>query len=108
MRKAAGKRFRLLCCLCSVLILVCQVLYGCGEKDVPVRDEKLIRVGFSQVGSESDWRMANTASMISALSESNGFELIFDNAKQRQENQFLAIRNFIQQDVDYIVLAPIA
>ena len=56
MRKAAGKRFRLLCCLCSVLILVCQALYGCGEKDVPVRDEKLIRVGFSQVGSESDWR----------------------------------------------------
>ncbi len=108
MRKAAGKRFRLLCCLCSVLILVCQALYGCGEKDVPVRDEKLIRVGFSQVGSESDWRMANTASMISALSESSGFELIFDNAKQRQENQFLAIRNFIQQDVDYIVLAPIA
>ena len=108
MRKAAGKRFRLLCCLCSVLILVSQALYGCGEKDVPVRDEKLIRVGFSQVGSESDWRMANTASMISALSESSGFELIFDNAKQRQENQFLAIRNFIQQDVDYIVLAPIA
>ena len=108
MRKAAGKRFRLLCCICSVLILVCQALYGCGEKDVPVRDEKLIRVGFSQVGSESDWRMANTASMISALSESSGFELIFDNAKQRQENQFLAIRNFIQQDVDYIVLAPIA
>ncbi len=108
MRKAAGKRFRLLCCLCSALILACSALYGCGEKDVPVRDEKLIRVGFSQVGSESDWRMANTASMISALSESSGFELIFDNAKQRQENQFLAIRNFIQQDVDYIVLAPIA
>ena len=46
--------------------------------------------------------------MISALSEENGFELIFDNAKQKQENQLLAIRNFIQQDVDYIVLAPIA
>ena len=70
--------------------------------------DKLIRVGFSQVGAESDWRMANTASMLSALSEENGFELIFDNAKQHQENQLLAIRNFIQQRVDYIVLAPIA
>ena len=68
----------------------------------------LIRVGFSQVGSESDWRLANTKSMTNALSEENGFELLFDNARQKQENQFLAIRNFIQQEVDYIVIAPIS
>ncbi len=95
--------------LASAFIILCAGLFttGCGQKNIPEQEE-LIRVGFSQVGSESDWRMANTASMISALSEENGFELIFDNAKQRQENQLLAIRNFIQQDVDYIVLAPIA
>jgi simple sugar transport system substrate-binding protein len=45
--------------------------------------------------------------MTEALSEENGFELLLDNAKQRQENQLLAIRNFIQEKVDYIVLAPI-
>ena len=73
-----------------------------------VQEDRLIRVGFSQVGAESDWRKANTASMLSALSEENGFDLLYDNAKQRQENQLLAIRHFIQQDVDYIVLAPIA
>ena len=91
-----------LCLLLAVLLL----LSGCAAKGP--EEEHLIRVGFSQVGSESDWRIANTASMVGALSEAEGFELLFDNAKQRQENQLLAIRNFVQQDVDYIVLAPIA
>ena len=90
-----------LCLLLAVLLL----LSGCAAKGP--EEEHLIRVGFSQVGSESDWRIANTASMVAALSEANGYELLFDNAKQRQENQLLAIRNYIQQDVDYIVLAPI-
>jgi simple sugar transport system substrate-binding protein len=67
----------------------------------------LITVGFSQVGAESDWRTANTESMKSTFSEENGYELIFDDAQQKQENQIAAIRNFIQQEVDYIVLAPV-
>ncbi|MBQ6364703.1 MAG: ABC transporter substrate-binding protein [Lachnospiraceae bacterium] len=108
MIKRSGKCRPLCAVLAALILLISICCAGCGQKDVPVQEEDLIRVGFSQVGSESDWRMANTASMISALSEENGFELIFDNAKQRQENQLLAIRNFIQQDVDYIVLAPIA
>lgn len=66
----------------------------------------IITVGFSQVGAESDWRTANSESMKSTFSESNGYKLIFDDAQQKQENQITAIRNFIQQEVDYIVLAP--
>lgn len=65
-----------------------------------------ITIGFSQVGAESDWRVANTASMKSALSEENGFTLIFADAQQKQENQIKAIRDFISQDVDVIVIAP--
>ena len=45
--------------------------------------------------------------MKSTFSEKNGYKLIFDDAQQKQENQITAIRNFIQQDVDYIVLAPV-
>ena len=91
-----------------LLLLTALLLSGCARQTPPDAGEELIRVGFSQVGAESDWRVANTVSMIGALCEENGFELLFDNAKQRQENQFVAIRNFIQQGVDYIVLAPIA
>ena len=67
----------------------------------------LITVGFSQVGAESDWRTANTESMQTTFSEENGYELIFSDAQQKQENQLTAVRNFIQQEVDYILLAPV-
>ena len=67
----------------------------------------VITVGFSQVGAESDWRTANSESMQETFTEENGYELIFDDAQQKQENQITAIRNFIQQEVDYILLAPV-
>lgn len=83
----------------------------CGMSVVPAvgvaAADDTITVGFSQVGAESDWRTANTESMKSTFSEENGYELIFDDAQQKQENQLTAIRNFIQQEVDYIVLAPV-
>jgi galactofuranose transport system substrate-binding protein len=66
-----------------------------------------IVVGFSQVGAESDWRTANTESMKGTFTEENGYTLLFDDAQQKQENQIKAVRNFIQQDVDYIVIAPV-
>lgn len=67
----------------------------------------LIVVGYAQVGAESDWRTANTESFKSTFTEENGYKLIFDDAQQKQENQIKAIRSFIQQDVDYIVVAPV-
>ena len=92
-------------------------LSACGGNDASNSNENTgnsadssnepITVGFSQVGAESDWRTANTESMKSTFSEANGYKLIFDDAQQKQENQLSAIRNFIQQDVDYIVLAPV-
>ncbi len=69
--------------------------------------KSLITVGYAQVGAESDWRTANTKSFKDTFTEANGYKLIFDDAQQKQENQIKAIRNFIQQGVDYIVLAPV-
>ena len=78
-----------------------------GETEAAGNTGDVITVGFSQVGAESDWRTANSESMKSTFSTENGYNLIFDDAQQKQENQITAIRNFIQQDVDYIVLAPV-
>lgn len=66
-----------------------------------------IVVGYAQVGAESDWRTANTQSFKDTFVPENGYKLIFDDAQQKQENQIKAIRNFIAQEVDYIVLAPV-
>jgi len=95
--------------LALLLAAFCILLSACGDPDAAsnhVEEKKMIVVGFSQVGAESDWRNANTLSMHSALSPENGYRLILDDAQQKQEKQITAIRNFINQGVDYIVLAP--
>ena len=45
--------------------------------------------------------------MKKAFSAENGFELIFNAADNKQEAQISAVRNFINQGVDAIVIAPI-
>ena len=95
--------------LILILLAMLCLLGGCAAPESTAVDDKydeLIVVGFSQVGAESDWRNANTRSMQQALSAENGFRLIIDDAQQKKERQITAIRNFIHQGVDYIVLAP--
>ena len=89
--------------------MMATLLVGCGSSGGKKGDTKddVITIGFSQVGAESDWRTANSESMKSTFTKDNGYELIFDDAQQKQENQITAIRNFIQQEVDYILLAPV-
>ena len=98
----------------ALAFLICAAMLftgGCTSENVPEETEddtaKLTVVGFSEVGAESDWRVANTESMKATFTEANGYELLFDDAKQKQENQIAAIRNFILQEVDYIVVSPV-
>ena len=70
-------------------------------------EKELITVGFAQVGHESDWRTANTADYQAVFSKENGYELMFVDCDNDNAVQIEAVRTSIQQDVDYIVLAPI-
>lgn len=91
----------------SVVESVAESAASEGTTSAKTASGDVVTVGFSQVGAESDWRTANTTSMKNTFSSANGYNLIFDDAQQKQENQITAIRNFIQQEVDYIVLAPV-
>lgn len=92
----------------AIVVCLTVLLCGCVKEAQPAADapKDYLMVGFSQVGAESEWRVANTESIKAALSVKNGYELIYDDARQMQENQIRAIRTFIQQDVDYIVFSP--
>ena len=68
--------------------------------------EGKIVMGFSQIGSESDWRAANTLS-IKAEAEKRGVDLRFADAQQKQENQIKALRSFVTQNVDVIAFSPV-
>ena len=67
---------------------------------------KKITVGFAQVGAESAWRTANSKSIQDEAAK-RGITLKFSDARQKQEEQIKAVRSFIAQKVDVIVLAPV-
>lgn len=97
--------------LLALLVLGLIPCSACGARANPQAnspDEDLTVIGMCQVGAESDWRVANSESMKAVFTEENGYRLLFEDARQKQENQITAIRKFIQQQVDYIVLMPIS
>jgi ABC-type sugar transport system substrate-binding protein len=63
-------------------------------------------VGFSQIGSESGWRAAETA-VTKQEAAKRSIDLKFADAQQKQENQIKAIRGFIAQGVNAILVAPV-
>jgi simple sugar transport system substrate-binding protein len=62
-------------------------------------------VGFSQIGAESAWRVAETASIV-AEAEARGVDLKLVDAQGRMEKQLEALRGFVAQQVDAVILAP--
>lgn len=65
-----------------------------------------IVVGFSQIGAENSWRTAETES-VQNEAKKRGIELRFSDAQEKQENQVNAVRSFVTQHVDAILLAPV-
>ncbi len=104
MKKRRGAyRLALIALLCLLL------LGGCAPSQEPaaiVQDESQVLLGFSQLGSESAWRIGNTISVQEAAKRA-GVQLMFENAEQKQEKQIKAIRSFIAYQVDVIAFSPI-
>jgi len=83
-------------------VAIAALVAGCG----PAKDDGKTVVGFSQIGSESGWRAAETK-MARKAAQDRGVDLRIDDAQQKQENQIRAVRAFIAQGVDAIFLAPV-
>ena len=87
-----------------LVLLTGAALALCGTA-AAAAGKKLV-IGFAQTGAESEWRTANTES-VKAAAAAAGYELKFSDGQQKQENQIKAIRSFIAQKVDVIILAPL-
>jgi len=72
----------------------------------PKKTYKDLVVGYAQIGAESEWRNANTAS-IQETAKELGVTLKFSDAQQKQENQIKALRSFIAEKVDVIGIPPV-
>ena len=92
----------------SVCLILSLTVCSGGKKNqgAPAKKDKYV-VGFSQIGSESLWRIANTNEMQEAYSRHPRFTMIYSDAEQKRENQIAAMRSFIQQKVDAIIFVPI-
>ena len=110
--------------LCLAIVLVIAVLAGCtapaatapqgqaaaaqpAAAAAGTKTMKDLVLCFPQLGAESDWRTANTASMKETAQKLGIKQLVFSDAQQKQENQISAIRSCIQQGVDVIALPPV-
>ena len=90
----------------AVLVASAFASTAAGKPAAGQRGTAKIVLGFSQVGSESGWRTANTKS-IQSSAKTAGISLKFADAQQKQENQIQAIRSYIQQHVDVIAFSPV-
>jgi simple sugar transport system substrate-binding protein len=101
-----AKRPRVLwCALATVAGLTASCSESAQEASAP-GDVPSITVGFSQIGAESAWRTAETESIRSEAAR-RGIDLKRSDAQQKQENQIKALRGFVFQNVDAIILAPV-
>ncbi len=64
-------------------------------------------VGFSQIGSESEWRTADTRSVQDAITNDPTLVMVYSDAQQKQENQIRALRSFIARKVDVILFTAL-
>ena len=91
------------CCLLISLVLLVS-LSACTRRQEA--SEPALLLGFSQLGSESSFRIGNTKD-IEEQAGAYGISLMMENANQKQENQIAAIRSFIAYRVDVIAFSPI-
>jgi galactofuranose transport system substrate-binding protein len=101
-----------------VLVVVSLVLllslFGCSAAQAPVapaatakKEYKDMTLCYPQLGAESDWRTANTASVKETAEKLGIKKLVFSDAQQKPEQQISAMRACIQQGVDVIALPPV-
>lgn len=103
------KRVAALVVAMTCLLTACFQNQGNLSRNEPREEGELKRkivLGFAQVGAESDWRKANSASIKAAADEA-GIQLMFIDAQQKPEKQINAIRSFIAHRVDVIAFSPI-
>jgi simple sugar transport system substrate-binding protein len=97
-----------------VIVVMGLSMFGCAPAaatSAPAaqgkKEYKDMTLCYPQLGAESDWRTANTASIKETAEKLGIKKLVFSDAQQKPENQISAMRACIQQGVDVIALPPV-
>ncbi|SHJ28101.1 substrate-binding domain-containing protein [Propionispora hippei] len=101
-----GKKFKLLAALSLVLMLMAQLLTGCGStgtKDAATADKKQIKVGFAQKTLENEFQKALADGVVKA-GEAKGWKVTVLDAKNSIENEQKNMETFVAQKYDLIFI----
>jgi simple sugar transport system substrate-binding protein len=97
-----------------VILVTVLASFGCTPAAAPAgpastakKEYKDMTLCYPQLGAESDWRTANSASIKETADKLGIKKLVFSDAQQKPENQISAMRSCIQQGVDVIALPPV-
>lgn len=88
--------------LIVAMVLGANMLFAAGQSEAKSATKV---VGFSQCDSQQAWRWAETESVREEAAK-RGYTLQYNDAQSSQANQIAAVRSFIAQGVDGILLAP--
>jgi ABC-type sugar transport system substrate-binding protein len=99
-------------------LLMPAILIGCtskpntyagssGSSEISQYIKKKTLIGFSQLGSESGWRAAETSSIKDIPTQDSNVILKFADGQQKQEKQIQDIKSFIAQKVNVIAIDPV-
>jgi ABC-type sugar transport system substrate-binding protein len=95
-------RFRTILCAGVLPALALASLAGCRKE---AADDGKWTVGFSQMGHDNPWRMAQTASLRDEA-QKRGYELVVTDAQDQTAKQVADVEDLIARRVDVILLAP--
>jgi len=99
-------------------LLIPIILIWCTSKESAPKDssgsselskyiKKKTLIGFSQLGSESGWREAETNSIKDIPNQDSDIILKFADGQQKQQKQIQDIKSFIAQKVNVIAIDPV-
>ncbi len=87
-----------------IVTMIATNVFAMGDSEAAkTRGQRV--VGFAQVDNQNPWRLAETESIKSEAAK-RGYKLIYSDAQADQANQIRAVRSFIAQGVDAILLPP--
>lgn len=103
----------------ALVLVMILTLAACGKEEVKTdtaekadeavvveaKEEKVIKVGFSQMENNGPWRIAETNS-IKEEAAKRGIQLVYTDAQGQTSKQVNDVEDIIAQGVDYILLAP--
>lgn len=97
--------------LVAAILTVAAIAFTSCNKGGAAKKEsaanRIITVGYAQVGHESAWRNANTESFKSTFIPENNYNFLFNDADGNIDVQIAAVKDYIARNVDYIVIAPV-